>query len=82
MPGSERDGKFDPAGLRFQPPAAPRGYTVTTIIEIQDDAEGQPPGQDQATGNRRPYKSNCLMHGEVPFVDTGEEALPPPVLER
>jgi hypothetical protein len=49
MPGSERDGKFDPAGLRFQPPAAPRGYTVTTFIEIRDDAGGQSPGQDQAT---------------------------------
>ena len=53
MPGSERDGKFDPAGLRFQQPAAPRGYIVTTIIEIQDDAgadaEGQPPGHEQAT---------------------------------
>ena len=52
MPGSERDGKLDPAGLRFQQPAATTAYTVTTFIEIRDDAEaaavGQPPGHEQA----------------------------------
>jgi len=38
MPGSERDGKFDPAGPRLLQPRASKGYTETTIIEIHDDA--------------------------------------------
>ena len=49
MPVSERDGKLDPTGPWLLQAGAPTGYTVTTFIEIRDDAGGQSPGQDQAT---------------------------------